>query len=64
MKYSSLAYSKDQDAEIVEHHYLILLKNGNSNEAKYILDQSIKNNPKSEKLLKLLDSSKNAAIKL
>ena len=63
-KYSSLAYSKDQDPEIVEHHYLILLKNGNSNEAKYILDQSIKNNPKSEKLLKLLDSSKNAAIKL
>jgi tetratricopeptide (TPR) repeat protein len=63
-KYSSLAYSKDQDAEIVEHHYLILLKNGDSNEAKYILDQSIKNNPNSEKLLKLLDSSKNAAIKL
>ena len=63
-KYSSLAYSKDQDPEIVEHHYLILLKNGNSNEAKYILDQSIKNNPKSEKLLKLLDSRKNAAINL
>lgn len=63
-KYSSLAYSKDQDPEIVEHHYLILLKNGNSNEAKYILDQSIKNNPNSEKLLKLLDSSENAAIKL
>ncbi len=61
-KYSSLAYSKDQDPEIVEHHYLILLKNGNSNEAKYILEQSIKNNPNSEKLLKLLDSSKNAAI--
>ena len=63
-KYSSLAYSKDQDPEIVEHHYLILLKNGNSNEAKYILNQSIKNNPNSEKLLKLLDNSKNAAIKL
>ena len=63
-KYSSLAYSKDQDPEIVEHHYLILLKNGNSNRAKYILDQSIKNNPNSEKLLRLLDSSKNAAIKL
>ena len=63
-KYSSLAYSKDQDPEIIEHHYLILLKNGNSNEAKYILDQSIKNNPNSEKLLKLLDSSENAAIKL
>ena len=63
-KYSSLAYSKDQDPEIVEHHYLILLKNGNSNEAKYILEQSIKNNPKSEKLLKLLDNSKNAAINL
>ena len=63
-KYSSLAYSKDQDPEIVEHHYLILLKNGNSNEAKYILNQSIKNNPNSEKLLKLLDNSKNAAIEL
>ena len=63
-KYSSLAYSKDQDPEIIEHHYLILLKNGNSNEAKSILDQSIKNNPNSEKLLRLLDSSKNAAIKL
>ena len=56
-KYSSLAYSKDQDPEIIEHHYLILLKNGNSNEAKSILDQSIKNNPNSEKLLKLLDLS-------
>ena len=63
-KYSSLAYSKDQDPEIVEHHYLILLKNGNSEEAKHILDQSIKNNPNSEKLLKLLDNSKNAAINL
>jgi tetratricopeptide (TPR) repeat protein len=62
--YSSLAYSKDQDPEIVEHHYLILLKNGNSNEAKYILEQSIQNNPDSKKLLKLLDNSKNAAINL
>jgi hypothetical protein len=59
-----LAYSKDQDPEIVEHHYLILLKNGNSDEAKYILEQSIKNNPNNEKLLKLLDNSKNAAINL
>ena len=64
VKYSSLAYSKDQDPEIVEHHYLILLKNGNSNEAKSILEQSIKNNPNSENLIKLLDSSKNAAINL
>jgi tetratricopeptide (TPR) repeat protein len=63
-KYSTLAYSKDQDPEIVEHHYLILLKNGNSDEAKYILEQSIKNNPNNEKLLKLLDNSKNAAINL
>ena len=31
---------------------------------KYILEQSIKNNPNSEKLLKLLDASKNAAINL
>ena len=63
-KYSSLAYSKDQDPEIVEHHYLILLKNGNSNEAKYILERSIQNNPNSENLLKLLENSKNAAINL
>ena len=63
-KYSSLAYSKDQDPEIVEHHYLILLKNGNSSEAKYILEQSIKNNPNNENLLKLLDNSRNAAINL
>tara|TARA_E500000178_G_scaffold291254_1_gene295052 strand:+ start:3 stop:1466 length:1464 start_codon:yes stop_codon:yes gene_type:complete len=63
-KYSTLAYSKDQDPEIVEHHYLILLKNGNSDEAKYILEQSINNNPNSERLLKLLDNSKNAAINL
>lgn len=63
-KYSSLAYSKDQDPEIVEHHYLILIKNGNSNKAKYILEQSIKNNPNSKKLLKLLDNSKNASINL
>lgn len=64
VKYSSLAYSKDQDPEIVEHHYLILLKNGNSNEAKSILEQSIKNNPNSENLLKLLDNNTNAAINL
>ena len=64
VKYSSLAYSKDQDPEIIEHHYYILIKNGNTNEAKYILEQSIKNNPNSEKLLKLLDNSRNAAINL
>jgi tetratricopeptide (TPR) repeat protein len=63
-KYSSLAYSKDQDPEIIEHYYIILLKNGNSDEAKYILEQSIKNNPTSKKLHNLLDNSKNAAINL
>ena len=63
-KYSSLAYSKNQDPEIVEHYYIILLKNGNSDEAKFILDQSIKNNPTSKKLHNLLDNSKNAAINL
>ncbi|MDC0985599.1 hypothetical protein OAR47_03965 [Gammaproteobacteria bacterium] len=63
-KYSSLAYSKDQDPEIIEHHYIILLKNGNSDEAKFILEQSIKNNPTSKKLHNLLDNSKNAAINL
>ena len=63
-KYASLAYSKDQDPEIVEHYYIILLKNGNSDEAKFILEQSIKNNPTSKKLHKLLDNKKNAAINL
>ena len=63
-KYASLAYSKDQDPEIVEHYYIILLKNGNSDEAKFILEQSIKNNPTSKKLHNLLDNSKNAAINL
>jgi Flp pilus assembly protein TadD len=63
-KYASLAYSKEQDPEIVEHYYIILLKNGNSNKAKIILEQSIKNNPTSKKLHNLLDSSKNAAINL
>jgi tetratricopeptide (TPR) repeat protein len=63
-KYSSQAYSKDQDPEIVEHYYIILLKNGNSDEAKFILEQSIKNNPTSKKLHILLDDSENAAINL
>ena len=63
-KYSSLAYSKDQDPEIIEHHYIILLQNGNSDEAKFILEQSIKNNPTSKKLNNLFDNSKNAAINL
>ena len=63
-RYASLAYSKDQDPEIVEHYYRILLKNGNSDEAKFILEQSIKNNPTSKKLHKLLDNKKNAAINL
>ncbi len=63
-KYSSLAYSKDRDPEIVEHYYLILLKNGNTDKAKYILEQSIKNNPQSQNLLNLLENSKNAAINL
>jgi len=63
-KYASLAYSKDQDPEIVEHYYIILLKNGNSDKAEFILEQSIKNNPTSTKLHNLLDNSKNAAINL
>tara|TARA_B100001063_G_scaffold7373_1_gene5660 strand:- start:845 stop:2557 length:1713 start_codon:yes stop_codon:yes gene_type:complete len=63
-EYSSLAYSKDQDPEIVEHYYKILLKNGNFDEAKYILEQSIKKYPSSKKLLNLLDNNKNAAINL
>ena len=56
--------TKDQDPEIIEHHYIILLQNGNSDEAKFILEQSIKNNPTSKKLHILLDDSENAAISL
>ena len=63
-KYSSLAYSKDQDPEIVEHYYVILLKNGYTDKAKYILEQSIKNNPDDENLLKLLNNSNDAAVTL
>ena len=34
------------------------MKNGNSDEAKFILEQSIKNNTTSKKLHKLLDNKK------
>lgn len=63
-KYSKLAYSKDQDPEIVSHYYKILLKNGYADEAQKILQQSIKKNPNNESLLNLLNHTNNESAQL
>lgn len=63
-KYSKLAYSKDQDPEIVGHYYKILLKKGYADEAQRILQQSIKNNPGNESLLNLLNHTNNESAQL
>jgi len=64
-KYSSLAYSKDQDPEIVEHYYKILLKMNRVNKAEAILKESLMNNPNNKQLLELLNSNHNvSAIKM
>jgi len=64
-KYSSLAYSKDQDPEIVEHYYKILLKMNRVNEAEAILRESLMNNPNNKQLLELLNGNQNvSAIKM
>ena len=60
-KYSSLAYSKDQDPEIVEHYYKILLKLNRVNEAEEILRESLMNNPNNKQLLELLNDNQNAS---
>ena len=62
--YSKLAYSKDQDPEIVSHYYKILLKNGYADEAQKILQQSIKDNPNNENLLNLLNHTNNESAQL
>ena len=59
-KYASLAYSKDQDPEIVSHYYQILLKNGLTEKANEILQKSLITNPgNNNDLLQLLDKRKN-----
>ena len=63
-EYASLAYIKDQDPEIVSHYYKILLKNGFKQKAKRILEQSLRNNPDNDELLKLLDEIIDEATKL
>jgi tetratricopeptide (TPR) repeat protein len=64
-KYSSLAYSKDQDPEIAGHYYKILLKMNRVNEAEAILRESLMNNPNNKQLLELLNGNQNAsAIKM
>ena len=60
-EYSSLAYSKDQDPEIVEHYYKILLKLNRVNEAEEILRESLMNNPNNKQLLELLNDNQNAS---
>tara|TARA_Y100000591_G_scaffold67959_1_gene56255 strand:- start:639 stop:2357 length:1719 start_codon:yes stop_codon:yes gene_type:complete len=56
--YASLAYSKDQDPEIVSHYYQILLKNGLTEKANEILQKSLITNPGNNDLLQLLDKRK------
>ena len=57
-EYASLAYSKNQDPEIVSHYYQILLKNGFNEKAKKILHKSLMTNPGNNDLLKLLNEIK------
>ena len=63
-KYASLAYAKNQDPEIVIHFYEILLKNGFDDKARSVIRESISDNPKNKKLLKIFDRNKNDAAKL
>tara|TARA_Y100000768_G_scaffold388762_1_gene386894 strand:- start:681 stop:2393 length:1713 start_codon:yes stop_codon:yes gene_type:complete len=63
-KYSALAYSKDQDPEIIQHYYIILLKNGFKDEAGNVIKKSIIDNPDNEKLLKLFENHKDELSKL
>ena len=63
-EYSSLAYSKDQDPEIVEHYYIILLKNGFKDEASIVIEKSVKDNPSDKNLMKLFESHKDELSQL
>ena len=63
-EYASLAYTKDQDPEIVSHYYKILLKNGFKQKAKKVLEKSLMNNPENDELLQLLDENGDEAAQL
>ncbi len=63
-KYSSLAYSKDQDPEIVEHYYIILLKNGFKDEASRVIKKFVRDNPGDNKIMKLFKSHEDELSKL
>ncbi len=63
-EYSSLAYSKDQDPEIIQHYYIILLKNGLVDEASSVLKKSVQDNPNDKNLLKLFESHDDELFKL
>ena len=63
-EYASLAYTKDQDPEIVSHYYKILLKNGFKQKAKKVLEKSLMNNPENDELLRLLDENGDEAAQL
>jgi tetratricopeptide (TPR) repeat protein len=60
--YSALAYSKDQDPEIVEHYYKILLKINELDKAEKILKESLINNPNNKQLLELLNGNQNVSV--
>ncbi len=57
IKFSSLAYKKDKDPEIVEHHYFILIKNNKLIEAQQVISESIKRDPNNKSLLNLYKES-------
>jgi len=63
-EYSSLAYSKDQDPEIVEHYYIILLKNGFKDKASVVIEKSVKDNPNDKNLMKLFENHKDELSQL
>ena len=63
-KYSSIAYSKDQDPEIAEHYYIILLKNGLREEASNVIKKSVKDNPSNKNLMELFENHNDGLSKL
>jgi len=58
LKYSSVAFMKDKDPEIVEHHCIILLKNSLFNEYEKIIQTVISSDNYDSKFLERLKSLK------
>ena len=58
LKYSSVAFMKDKDPEIVEHHCIILLKNSLFNEYEKIIQTVISSSDYDSKFLERLKSLK------